>query len=596
MPKQIDIKKAETRVKAMEKERDQFRPQYRELTNLFLPFRGRYNQEEDKGRRRDHHLLNNSPLMARRVLSAGLMSGVTSPSQKWFRLTTGQKEANQSRKASRWLYEVADIMYTVLAMSNFYTEAHSAYNEVGTFGTAVVGVYADDEKGVRFETQTAGQYALGAGTNGDVEAFSLRQKRKVSTIVKEFGLESCPRKVRRMWENGQFTEEVEFIRLVEPNDDRDKTSPFSFDKPYRSVAWVSGTSPDEEPLSISGFDDFPFMAFRWDLAPGDLYGTSCPGMVALGDAKGLQLAEEDLLTSMDRVARPSLVASTEMQRSMDAGGPRPGETYFADNPYNSIKPIYDQPNINGMAEHVARYEQRVGDAFFKDLFLMLAGTQDESKTATEVIALQEERMLQIGPVLERMQSEFLDPSMGRVFTILDNKGYFPDPPEELIDQDLSVEYLSVLSQAQKLTGVKGLERVSNFAGQLMSIDPRAGLALDISEILNKYAESVGVDLDILKSKDEVAKQLEQLKQQQQQQTALDSGQKAAETAKDASAAEMGEGKDNALNRIAERYGSGSGGGAPGGAPGFGRGSGGGSGPGAPGGGAPRRGRDIGNQS
>lgn len=575
MAKKVDLKKAETRVKGMEEERDQFEHQYRELTNLFIPFRGRYDETEgDKGRRRDHHLLNNAPLLARRVLSAGLMSGVTSPSQKWFQLTTGDQALDQSRRASRWLYEVADIMYRVLAMSNFYTEAQSFYNEISTFGTAVMGVYGDDEYTVRFETQTAGQYALGAGADGKVDSFCLRQKRKVTSIVKEFGLEACPRKVKRMWDNGQLNEEVEFLRLVEPNDDRDKTSPFTFDKPYRSISWIWGTRPSEGPLAIRGFDDFPFMASRWDLAPGDLYGTSCPGMVALGDAKGLQLAEEDLLTAMDHVARPPILASTELRRTMGDQGPRPGKTYYADDVGNATRSLYDQPNINGMAENVSRYEQRIGDAFFKDLFLMLAGSQDETMTATEVIARQEEKMLQVGPVLERMQSELLDPLIDRVFNILQRKGLLPEPPDELVDKDLSVEYLSVLSQAQKLTGVKGLERVSNFAGQLMAIDPRAGLALDVSEILNKYAEAVGVDLDILKSKDEVAQQLQALQQQQQQQTALDSAQQAAETAKDASAAEVGEDRDDVLSRIAQRYGSGQSG--PGGDPGFGRDIGGGS--------------------
>lgn len=551
MVKNVDLKAAEQRVRSMEQERSSFDSQYKSLSKLFLPFRGRFHLgDNNKGERKDKEILNNTPLIARRVLSAGIMSGVTSPSQKWFRLTTGDQNVDRAHDAAKWLFDVAEIMYRVFAMSNLYNQLQSFYNEIGTFGTAAMGVYADDQNIIRFETQTVGQYAVGAGINGEIDSLSIRQKRQVVSIVKEFGKENCPEKVLNMWENGQLTQEVEFIRLVEPNDDRAESSPFNFDKPYRSISWIAGTKPNEEPLSVKGFDEFPFMVTRWDIAPGDLYGTSCPGMVALGDAKGLQLAEKDLLTAMDQIANPPTVASQELRRTVGDRGPEPGRTYFADDVEQGIKSLYDtQPNINGMAENVNRFEERVSDAFFKDLFLMLAGQQDESMTATEVIARQEEKMLQLGPVLERMHNELLDPLITRAFHILQKKGFLPDPPESLIGQNLSVEYVSVMAQAQKLTGVKGLERLSTFAANMAAVDPKAAMTLDITEIIAKYAEAVGVDPDVLTSKEEVQEQIQSLRAAQTGQNVVESAQQAAEAAKTAS--EAGYEGDTVLSRLSD---------------------------------------------
>ena len=55
-------------------------------------------------------------------------------------------------------------------------------------------------------------------------------------------------------------------------------------------------------------------------------------------------------------------------------------------------------------------------AFFADLFLMLARTDNvQPITAAEVAARQEEKLIALGPVLERTNDELLDPMVDRMF-------------------------------------------------------------------------------------------------------------------------------------------------------------------------------------
>jgi hypothetical protein len=50
-------------------------------------------------------------------------------------------------------------------------------------------------------------------------------------------------------------------------------------------------------------------------------------------------------------------------------------------------------------------------------------------TAREVAERHEEKLLQLGPVMERLQDELLDPLIRRAFGILWRGGYLPEPPK-----------------------------------------------------------------------------------------------------------------------------------------------------------------------
>src|SRR5699024_11563860 len=109
--------------------------------------------------------------------------------------------------------------------------------------------------------------------------------------------------VKNLWKNGGENDMVEVLYLVEPNDDRNDESPFSWDFPFRAVTWVAGASKRDGALRVSGHQTFPFLTPRWELSPGDLYGTNSPGLTALGDAKGLQVAERHILVARSEERR-----------------------------------------------------------------------------------------------------------------------------------------------------------------------------------------------------------------------------------------------------------------------------------------------------
>ncbi len=103
-------------------------------------------------------------------------------------------------------------------------------------------------------------------------------------------------------------------------------------------------------------------------------------------------------------------------------------------------------------------------AFTADL-MQLNEDSSREMTATEILQRQEDRLRLIAPMVGRMQTEALGPLITRVFAILSRRGMFPEPPAELENQGLRIEYTSPVVLAQKAT------RLSGFTRMMDSIQP-----------------------------------------------------------------------------------------------------------------------------
>jgi hypothetical protein len=197
-------------------------------------------------------------------------------------------------------------------------------------------------------------------------------------------------------------------------------------------------------------------------------------------------------------------------------------------------------------------ENRIQRAFYEDLFLMLANTDRRQITAREVAEKHEEKLLMLGPVLERLHTELLDPLIDRTFAILQRNGVLPTPPPELQEKELSVEYVSVLAQAQRLVNTGAIDRLTEFAGNAAAIWPDARHKVDISQSIDDYGEALGVNPSIIRGDDEARAMAEAEAQAAAQAQAMEQGGQLVDMAKSASETEVSE--DNALGTVMRRAG------------------------------------------
>jgi hypothetical protein len=98
---------------------------------------------------------------------------------------------------------------------------------------------------------------------------------------------------------------------------------------------------------------------------------------------------------------------------------------------------------------------------------------------------------------------------------MDDAGLIPEAPDELQGVALKVEYISIMAQAQRLVGVIGQDRFLQTVLPLAQTFPEIRAKLDVFQIVDDYADMLGVDPRIVKSTD-VAQQAVAAQAQQQQ--------------------------------------------------------------------------------
>jgi hypothetical protein len=137
--------------------------------------------------------------------------------------------------------------------------------------------------------------------------------------------------------------------------------------------------------------------------------------------------------------------------------------------------------------------QRIREAFFADLFLMLAITSNTQMTATEVAERHEEKLLMLGPVLERLHSEILSPLIEITFEQMIEAGIIPPAPEELQNRELNVEFVSMLAQAQRAIGTNSIDRYVMSLGVVAQMKPDVLDKFDADYWADAYSDMMGVD-------------------------------------------------------------------------------------------------------
>tara|TARA_Y100001937_G_scaffold67041_1_gene91634 strand:- start:246 stop:1925 length:1680 start_codon:yes stop_codon:yes gene_type:complete len=501
---------------------------WQEVTTYLLPRNGRYfEQDRNKGHRRHNSIYDNTGTRALRTLGAGMMAGATSPARPWFRLGTNDPELNRFTPVKLWLDDVTERMQVIFQKSNTYRTLHGIYEELGAFGTAGSIVLADPKTAIHHYPVTIGEYAIATDYQGRVNTLYREFQKTVGELVREFGYKQCSMSVKNLYDRGSLDQWITVIHAIEPRDDRDRdfTKNDNMNMAYKSCYFEQG-GEEEQVLRESGFRDFPAVIPRWGLAGGDIYGNS-PGMEALGDIKQLQHEQLRKAQGIDYQTKPPLQVPSYMKnRDVDS---LPGGVTFIDGAQGKIETAFNvNLNLNHLLADIQDVRQRINSSFYADLFLMLANATDTRMTATEVAERHEEKLLMLGPVLERLHNELLDPLIDNTFNRMIEANLIPPAPEELQGQDLSVEFVSMLAQAQRAIGTNSVDRYVNNLGMVAQMKPDVLDKFDSDAWADGYADMLGIDPKLIVAGERVAKIREERAMAQQQMAQQEAEQRAAD--------------------------------------------------------------------
>ena len=489
---------------------------WQEVTTYLLPRNGRYfEQDRNKGHRRHNSIYDNTGTRALRTLGAGMMAGATSPARPWFRLGTTDPDLNEFPPVQLWLADVTERMQLVFTKSNTYRTLHGIYEELGAFGTAGSIILPDSKNAIHHYPVTIGEYAIATDYKGRVNTLYREFQKTVGELVREFGYNKCSTSVKNLYDRGSLDQWVTVIHAIEPRDDRERdfNKEDNMNMKYKSCYFEQG-GDGEQVLRESGFRDFPAVVPRWGIAGGDIYGNS-PGMEALGDIKQLQHEQLRKAQGIDYQTKPPLQVPSYMKnRDVDS---LPGGVTFVDGQQGKIETAFNvNLNLNHLLQDIQDVRGRINSSFYADLFLMLANATDTRMTATEVAERHEEKLLMLGPVLERLHNELLDPLIDNTFNRMVEAGLVPPAPEELQGTELNVEFVSMLAQAQRAIGTNSVDRYTNTMGMIAQMKPDVLDKFDSDKWANAYAEMLGIDPELIVPDKQVARIRQERAQAQQQ--------------------------------------------------------------------------------
>lgn len=562
----------------LRQERSTFESHWRDLGDHILPRRPRfYTTDVNKGERRNLKIYDTTATYASRVLRSGLMSGVTSPARPWFKLGMPDPSLNTFTPVKDWLHLNGERMRDAFIRSNLYNVLPTVYGDMGTFATGALFMDEDPNMLFRFYALPIGSYWIGSSNGHSIDIYFREFNMTVRNIVNKFAKKNAKGKIiwddfssyiRNLWENNHKETWVTVNHIVMPNEKHRPDSPFSKHKRFTSVYYdLGGTGSgnglasasslaydNDKVLSEKGYDYFPVLVPRWEVSGEDWYGTDCPGMTALGDVRQLQLGERRSAQAIEKQINPAMVGPASLRNAK--ASILPGDiTYISDFTSADFRPAHQvNLDIGQLESKQQQIRNRINQAYYVDLFLMLSQSDRRQITAREIEERHEEKLLALGPVLEQLNQDLLDPLIDNAFTIMAQRELITDPPEEIQGQDIKVEYISVMAQAQKLIGIGAIERFMGFYGNIASQDPMAAKKVDRMQVLDTYADFVGVTPGIIVPTEQVLEEVEQERQAQaqaqEQEMQMQQMQQAAATAKDLSGASL-EGR-NALSELEDQ--------------------------------------------
>jgi len=467
---------------------------YSSAYEQFMPQRSKnFKGQTTDGQNNDGQdvVFDSTPLDSLNKFVSKLQSSLVPAQKNWLRLKVGTSLQEHKDKLQPVLDDITQIFFSAIRNSNFDVEVSESFYDLAV-GTACLMMQEGDViTPFKFKTVPLSELYLEKVGNGQYN--SIYRKHNV-----------IPMYAQKVWPDAKITKEMstddkeqEFIEAVIQEKNVWK---------YYVVSRRNKQVIVERTLRYN-----PFIVFRWSVMPGEVYGRG-PVLFALPDAKSLNKTKELILKNA----------------SMAVCGAWTCEDDGVVNPENiRIEPdAIIQVSSNGGSNRAptlqaltsgARFD--IGDMVINDLrqsisnimFANPIGPVDQPvKTATEIEYRQKQYADEIGAPFGRLETELIKPLVRTGLLILDGLGKIDISDFKVNEEQIAVDYSSPLSITQNNEDVNKLIKFMEVINGIFG--PQVSAMIMNVAVIPELATKMGIDLNNIKSSEEI----EQLKQQAEQ--------------------------------------------------------------------------------
>jgi hypothetical protein len=500
-----------------------------ECADYVIPRKNDVTRTQQPGNKRGIELYDSTGAQSAETLAGALHGMLTNPASLWFEFTFGDDAIDNLDEVRLWLQKAAIKTHNVLNNSNFQTEVHEVYIDETWAGTAFMSTEEDDETVVRFGTRHISECFIEESNRAIIDTLFRVYKWTLKQIVQEWGLKSLPKKVQEEYGKSD-DKQYEILHAVYPRDkDEIKGKAGKLGYPYASEYVLIC---EKHTLEEGGYREFPYVVPRWTKTSGEVYGRS-PTMKVLPDIKMINEMMKTTLEGAQMTVRPPMMAPDDGFLLPLKLHPN-GINYYRSGSQDRIEPLTTGGKIDFGQMVMEDVRKRIREAFYVDQLQMPSGPQ---MTATEVMKRTEEKLMLMGPMLGRQQSEFLRPLIDRVFAIMLRKNIVPPMPKSISGKKMDVRYSSLVARAQRISEANNIQRTLAALQPFIAMDPSVADNFNGDNAAKHISNIHGFPQEILRNKDELDKirkakaQAQQVAlQQQQQQHQADLVQKVGPTA------------------------------------------------------------------
>lgn len=480
-------------------------PQWRELARWILPSRGIFDGNATASTPKDRraHLVNAIATRAVKRAAAGMTAGLVPQSDPWFRFQYRDWQTGERTGRRAFLDEVENAHYTALREARFYPAMFSSHMEYIAFACMLLFQDRGVDTLMRFESCTAGTYAVGLGEAGMIDCCVRDVKFTAQQMAAKFGKANLSNAVKNML-GTEPRRYVDVIHVVRPREVRDATKLDKGNMAYESWFFEAGQA-DGDVLAEGGYHEMPYHYSAWDTTMGP-YGDG-PGDDALPDVKQLQTMEMDKLEAIAKGVRPPMLEPAAYKGRLDD---RPGgRTKAGAAERDGMKPLYEmRQGIGDVREEIATVMERVDDALLATLFSGLSlDMRPPNMTYGEWLGRQRERLEAAGPSISMHEATVLVPVLLRTYGMLDRAGMLPVPPQDMDEQVLvDIEFVNPLAQAMRRSKADTTRALMAEVGEISKASGNLEVwdKVNIDESVDELGAGIGVPGRIIRSDDEVA--------------------------------------------------------------------------------------------
>lgn len=506
-----DISAKKARLDKMISARANWESHWQEIVDYILPHRQGITTPGTPGEKRMGKIYDSTATHSLFLLAAGLHGMLTNPATEWFSLKIQDDKLNESEEVKLWLEDTEKRIFASMNSSNFGSQIHEAYIDLGGFGMCCVFIGESQKHIVYFDTRNIAEVFVAENNLGVIDTVYRKFQMTARQAIQQWGSDKVSSDIRKAaTEDGSRDADklFNFVHAVEPRKVRDPRKMDSANMPISSCYFEKDTLHE---LQSGGFEEMPYLCPRWSIAAGELFGRS-PAMIALPDVKMLNQMEQDILRAGQKKLSPPLLMAHDGFIAPMRLNPS-GVNFVRGGSVNDKLMSFPVADDLGYGEEkMEQKRNHIRTIFYNDMLQLVGGPK---MTATEVMQRTEEKLRIMGPVLGRMQSECLSPMIDRVFGIMFRGGYLMPPPRALAGQQIEVEYISPLAKAQKTTEMQGIANAVQFLAPMVQIDPSIMDSVDMDQLVKYVWNIQGAPQQILKP----AKVVEAIRQQRAQQQA-----------------------------------------------------------------------------